>query len=91
MNKEQMTKAGRLAFREEGNMWVCYYAEPGTMEGALVLGTIAMGLVSSTEARDAFIEAMRIAAGVVLQETTGCEPVWNDPEPAPEHERSGRA
>jgi hypothetical protein len=36
-----MTQIGRLALREEGEWWnAYYYAMPGTMDGALHLGSI---------------------------------------------------
>ncbi len=46
--------AGRLAMRVEGNNWVAYYAMPYTMEGAVWLGSIAMGAVQAPERKQAF-------------------------------------
>lgn len=42
---------GRLAMREEGGFWSAYYAMPGSMEGAVLLGTIRMRFVARPSAR----------------------------------------
>ena len=43
--RPEKQQVGRLAMRVEGDFWRAYYAMPGTMEGALLLGSIAMGAV----------------------------------------------
>ena len=56
----QMREIGRLALRHEGNFWNAYYALPGTMEGALFLGSIAMAfVVENTERKELFMAMMR--------------------------------
>lgn len=88
MNSEQI---GRLAFREEGENWTAYWAQPGTMEGAIQLGQIKLRFVAERERKDAFIALMRAAMSDMIEEATGIRPVWPDnPQPAPEHERAGR-
>jgi hypothetical protein len=89
MNDERK-QVGRLAMRHEGNFWVAYYAMPATMEGAVVLGSIAIELVRDEERRERFLDLMRDGVTAILKAKTGVEPLWpNDPQPAPESERSG--
>jgi len=81
---------GRLAMRVEGDNWTAYWAKPGTMEGALWLGSIRLALVQSTERREAFIALMRDALEVLFAEKFGPVDSW-ETTPAPETERSGSA
>lgn len=85
---------GRLAMRHEGDNWNAYYAMPGTMDGAVLLGSIRMGcIVGRRERRDAFMALMREVVGDILEDKLGVRPTWPKPsgEPAPEHERAGHA
>lgn len=87
-----MTQVARLALREEGELWNAYFAQQGTMDGALFLGSIAMGAVqASAKTKQTFMDLMRDVVNDLLKEKTGHQPTWGDPEPAPEHERSGSA
>lgn len=87
------TKVGRLAMRHEGANWNAYYALPGTMEGAIFLGSIAMRFVTDKpDRRAAFMDFMREAVGDLIEELTGHRPTWPEgAHAAPEHERSGHA
>jgi hypothetical protein len=91
MTKEQTVQIGRLAMRDEGSLWVAYYALPDTMKGAIFLGSIAMRfVVNAPERKAAFMGIMRDAVSDIIEETTGRRPTWPDgPRTAPEHERSG--
>lgn len=84
-------KTGRLAMRHEGNFWNAYYAMPHTMEGAILLGSIAMRFITDNkERKDAFMEFMKQAVSDIMKDELGYEASWpNPPEPAPESERSG--
>ena len=84
---------GRLAMRVEGDWWVAYYALPDTMEDALELARIQMGIVADFSAKQIFMALMRDAVSDIIKEKIGVAPEWPDPEgrPAPEHERAGRA
>ncbi|AUC52323.1 hypothetical protein CDO87_03570 [Sagittula sp. P11] len=86
-------QTGRLAFREEGTLWVAYYALPGTMKGAVFLGSIQMAFVQDWTAKEMFMSLMRDAVTAIIREQTGTAPEWPEPQgrPAPEHERGGRA
>ena len=81
---------GRLALRSEGANWNAYYAQEGTMEGALLLGSIKMSLVHGS-LKERFIELMRDALANAIEDTVGQRPTWNKPQSAPENERSGSA
>lgn len=84
------TKVGRLALRHEGTMWNAYYALPGTMDGAIFLGSIAMRFVADPARKNAFMAMMREAVSDLIEEQTGERPTWPDgPQPAPQHERAG--
>jgi PRTRC genetic system protein C len=83
-------QVGRLAMRVEGNFWGAYYAQAGSMEGAVPLGTIGMGIVSRDETkRDRFFNLMRDAVADFIEDKTGQKPTWGVEERAPEHERAG--
>jgi len=85
-------KMGRLAMRHEGAMWNAYYAMPDTMEGALLLGSIAMRFVENVDRKNAFMAMMRDAVSEVIFEQTGQRPTWPDGvQAAPEHERAGHS
>lgn len=81
---------GRLAMRHEGEFWNAYYAMPGTMEGAILLGSIQIRFVQDEARKSAFLDFMCEAVSDILEELTGQRPTWTDPpQPAPEHERHG--
>ena len=82
---------GRLALRHEGKFWNAYYAMPDTMKGAITLGSIAMRFIENNpERKAAFMDLMREGVADIIEDATGTRPTWpNDPEPAPESERSG--
>lgn len=88
---------GRLALRREGKWWVAYYAMPDTMNGALPLARIRMTMVEGDRPRharnkQAFMDLMREAVSDLIEDSIGVRPTWpDDPQPAPEHERSGEA
>lgn len=84
------TKIGRLALRHEGANWNAYYALPGTMDGAIFLGSIAMRFVQDIGRKNAFMEMMREAVSDLIEEQTGQRPTWPEGvQAAPEHERAG--
>lgn len=86
-------KIGRLAMRHEGNNWNAYYALPGTMTGAIPLGSIAMrGIVANAERKQAFMDMMRDMVADIIEEETGHRPTWPEgPQPAPQSERAGHS
>lgn len=93
MSDEKRVKVGRLAIRQEGKFWNAYYALPDSMEGATLLGSIALRFVIGNEDRkNAFMSLMRESVGDVVEEQAGIRPTWPDgPQPAPEHERAGHS
>lgn len=93
---EQDQQIGRLAMRREGAWWVAYYAMPDTMDGAILLGQIAMRFVEGGDLqqrrKDAFMQLMRDSVADLFEERFGVRPTWpKGPQAAPEHERSGNA
>lgn len=86
-----IAQVGRLAMRHEGENWNAYYAMPGTMEGAIFLGSIRMGaVVDNAERKQAFMLMMRDIVTDIIESHTGYRPTWGGPERAPEHERAGQ-
>jgi hypothetical protein len=83
---------GRLAFRDEGKFWVAYLAPLNTMVGATKIGTIRMRLVDANPAaKEAFMEAMKVAFNGLVQDTFGVSVERFDTQSAPEHEKSGHS
>lgn len=87
-----MSDVGRLAFRAEGEHWNVYYALPGSMDGAIPLCSIRLAAVHrNPDLKAAFMALAQELVGDLIEERLGERPAWNDPRPAPEHERSGSA
>ena len=92
-----LQQVGRLAFRHEGDDWVAYYApETHSMVGAQELARVKMGLVASLgralERQTQFIALVRDLFADICEARIGVRPAFPaEPQPAPEHERSGRA
>lgn len=85
-----MKQIGRLAMREEGEVWKAYYAEAETMKDAVFLGSIRMGAIRGNEARkEAFMLLMRGLVADLLEGVTGTRPSWTEPQPAPDTDRWG--
>lgn len=79
-----LMKAGRIVFRVKRHMWVAYYAQPHTMNDAIVLGTIALRLVTDNlERKNAFMQMMREASSEMLEQAM--DPTiprsWSSDEP----------
>ena len=88
----QRKDIGRLALRVEGSMWNAYYAPMESMEGAVLLGGIAMRIIGSKPARkDAFMRLMSEAVSDLIEDFFGQRPDWNEPTTAPPAERAGNA
>lgn len=86
MKKKQLLC--RLAFRVEGHFWIAYYAPLGTMQDALVMGSIAMSIVDDRpEIKEAFMDLMKASFAMIAAENGTRITDWSE-HPAPEHERS---
>ena len=81
----------RLALRREGDFWNAYVAIENTMEGAILIGSIGMGIASVPKFKRAFMSLMQDAMAHHVKGITGRIEGWNDPVAAPEHEKAGRA
>jgi hypothetical protein len=79
----------RLAFRREGTMWNCYCTSPENMDGAVLLGSIAMSMiVEHPSHKDAFIALMKAAFADFVKTIKGGVIVksWAEPTPPPTNE-----
>ena len=80
----------RLAMRAEGNWWVAYMAQSDTMDGAIELGRVNIGIAEYPEQKQAFMDLMKSVMSYAIKSVYAQTPDWNEPQPAPEYERSGR-
>lgn len=81
----------RLALRREGDFWNAYVALENTMEDAILIGSIAMGVATVPRFKRAFMALMKDAMAHHIKGIAGKVDHWNDPVTAPEHEKAGRA
>ncbi len=90
MAGKSQTQIGRLAFRHEGEFWNAYWAPyMDRMSGSVLLASIRMDLVdNNTVMKDQFMAINKAAFGSVIKGITGQTPQWNEPQPAPEKERT---
>jgi len=87
----KMQKVGRLALRVEGEWWVARYALPNTMDDAIEIGRVRIGVVTKNDHyKQAFQDLMWAVVADFLEEKTGTRPT-GEVEDAPESERAGRA
>lgn len=90
---DKFKQIGRLALRHEGDWWNAYYAMTHTMDGAVLLGTIAMAAVVGNEKnKKAFMALMQNVVSDILEKKCGVRPSWPEPpHNAPEHEKAGHS
>ena len=79
----------RLVLRHEGDFWNAYIALPGTMVGAALIGSIAIGAVRDLERRASFQNLMASIVKDCVRDALGVEAIMGDAVTAPEHERAG--
>ena len=93
MVDEQKTNAIRMALRVEGDYWNAYLARNHTMDGAMLLGSILLGVIAkSPDRKERFMALMQEALTDAAKDVHGLQLSWPEPpRPAPEHERSGTA
>ena len=92
MGQNKLKQAGRLAMRYEGSMWNAYFALPQSMEGAVLIGSIAMrAIVDNDDRKKAFMQMMWSVVADILEEKIGVRPTHGDVQAAPEHERAGHS
>lgn len=86
MNGSQI---GRLKARVEGDWWVFRYElEPGT---EVTLGQVHMSTVQRPERKQNVLALFSTMVEDIVEDATGHRPEFGTCQPAPEHERSGRA
>lgn len=86
------TQFCRLAMRVEGGWWVAYLAKIGSMDGAQELGRVRMSCAEHPAIKDATLAYYQTIMGEIIKGALGKDVAWpTPPQPAPEHEKSGRA
>lgn len=79
----------RVALREQGDMWNAYLAPEGSMDNALLLGSIRLSVVMKNPAfKDAFMDLMVSIVGTAIEEVVGVTPDFVV-RGAPSYEREG--
>ena len=79
----------RIAFRKEGDFVNCYYAEPHTMQGAVLLSSMRTSILAAQPyVWNAWKALMRQVIGNEARFATGLDIVRFDEHVAPEHERT---
>lgn len=87
----KLQQVGRLAFREEGEMWCCYWAKPDSMVGATLLGAVQLkAAVQNPAVKAQFMDLMKTLMHSVAGELGLNVADWLV-EGAPESERSRKA
>ena len=82
----------RLAFREEGSFWNAYLALPNTMDGAKLIGSIAIGAVKGNSGiKTKFMDVMKDIIAEAIKDTTGTVVDDWSTEHAAEAERAGHS
>jgi hypothetical protein len=62
----------RLAMRSENGMWNAYLAKADTMEDAVLIGSIAIGIIQhSQERKEAFVALMQASLNDMLMAMFG--------------------
>lgn len=85
------TRAGRLAFRVEGDFWNAYWTPESTMSGAILIGSLRMTFAEVPALKDHFMDLVRASFNEIVKQTVGGYATFDEPRPAPEHERGGSA
>lgn len=80
----------RLAIRDEGSFVACYLARSGTMEGAVLIATLAKAFAQVPGAFDAWQQTLTKALVGAL-EIGGNKVEGVEISGAPEHEKAGHA
>lgn len=72
---------GRLAFREESEWWVCYWARLDTRQGATEIARVRMvAVMQDPILKQQFINFCKATFDVIAREALGTTPLW--PKPA---------
>lgn len=71
---------GRLAFREESEWWVCYWARLDTRRGATELARVRMvAIMQDPILKQQFINFCKATFDVIAREALGETPLWPKP------------
>lgn len=82
----------RLALREEGKFWNAYLAKDDGMKDSLLIASVLMKPIKENpQLKEDFMKLARAIISDAIEGALGVGATWNDPEPAPESERAGRA
>lgn len=77
----ELEDLARLAMRVDGDMWIAYFAPVDTMDGAVILGAINIGMIiGHPHRKKAFLDLMRDLIADRIEEALGSRPMWYEPE-----------
>lgn len=87
-----MSSSKRLALRREGAFWNAYVADMGTMDDAVLIGSICMAAIVDNPERAAAFKAMMNGFFIeICEEYYGSAVKGFVEQSAPEHERAGHS
>ncbi len=73
-------RIGLMRFREENEMWVCYWdQETNKKDSVIMLGSVRLSVISDPSVRHAFMHAMKGAFAKAVYDVTGTVPVFDEP------------
>lgn len=64
----------RLAFREEGDYWNCYFCHVENMKDAVLMGCIRTNFLDIDGVKEAFMQAMKLSLSAAVEHATGHKP-----------------
>lgn len=86
MENQELEEIGKIAFREEGELWVSYYQL--APDDKIPLMKINMNIVNRLGFREEFVELSRAIAQKLIYESLGISVTFGGEQPAPENERT---
>jgi hypothetical protein len=82
---------GRLALRQDGPLWVAYFAAPDTMDGAVKIASILLTCVADPKHKATFMALMRDIVSDIIESNIGHRPDWPQPDGQPPKESESRS
>lgn len=83
----------RIAIRQKGNFINAYLTQPGSLDGGMLIGSIAAGLCNADESNETF-ETFKVAiekGAAALLKQLGVSIIGMETREAAEHEKAGNA
>jgi hypothetical protein len=91
--KPELVSPFRIAFREEGMFVNVYLAKQGTMDDAMLIGSVARSILNADAPAqfNRFKEVFQVGIAACIKDVMGIDVQKFETSPAPEAERAGNA